>query len=147
MPSIAAEWARASTRILRVPYRDERHDGKDAARAALSSVNRQCSVAQAAAAAAGAHRDEFRGNRNRGLFGGSRSDIESDRTADACERRVVDPRLAQQGEAVFVRAPASHRADIARRRAERGDQQRNIELDVVREHYEDRARVDRGALE
>lgn len=61
----------------------------------------------------------------------------------APELGVADAAFPQQPHALGVRATAPHRADVARLRAQRDLEQRDIELDVVREDDDRRASRDR----
>ena len=94
--------------------------------------------AQRSTAAAPPLPDELRRNRDRGLFGRPRAQIEADRGVQPGQLGRSQSPLPQLVQPVLVGATGAHRADVGDRQPERELEQRHVELGVVGEHGERR---------
>ena len=82
----------------------------------------------------GAQRDDLGADRDRGLLGRARADVETDRRHHPGDLGVGQPGVAQPLRALLVRAPRSHRAEVADPRLDRARDRGHVELVVVGEH-------------
>src|SRR5688500_9651678 len=89
-------------------------------------------LAEAPAPAAVAHRDHLADERDRGLLGGDAADVEPDRLGDARDVLVGEALGEQALDALVVRPPRAHGADVGGVAAQRQAERRIVELRVVR---------------
>ncbi len=76
-------------------------------------------------------------------LGRARADVEADRRVQPGQLGFGQPAFAQPLQALGVSAPAAHRTDVTGIAPQGHLEQRHVELLVVREHADHRARVDR----
>src|SRR5215469_197776 len=85
--------------------------------------------------------DQLRGDRHRRFLRRARTEIKAHRRAQPGQFILRHARLPQPAEAIFVRPPAAHRADVSRGRAQCDLKNRDVELRVVRQDADDRALI------
>src|SRR5439155_2758734 len=95
---------------------------------------------EASTGAVTADRDDLGEDRERDLLDARRADVQADRRVDARDVAVGHGLRPQPGAPLFVGRTAADRADVARRAPERGDERGMVELIVVCEDRDRRAR-------
>ncbi len=81
----------------------------------------------------GLRRDDLGEDRDRGLLGAARAEVEADGRSEAGDRVIGDPRLAEGADATLVRAARPEGSDEAGLRQERLAEHGEIEAIVVAE--------------
>ena len=92
-------------------------------------------------------RDDLGGDGQRGLLRGARAEVEADRGVQVRDLGVGETCFAQPLGASGAGAPRAHGPDVGDRQPQGLDQQRDVELGVVGEHRDDRARINAGGLQ
>ena len=103
-------------------------------------------MGQPAARAAVPHGDDLAHDRQRGLLGGQRAEVEPDRRRDALELGLLDALGQQPLAPLGLRAARAHGADVAGVRAQRQHERGVVELRVVGEDGDRGRPVDAAEL-